>query len=573
MSTLTAIPIVPILGALLMSVLVGGCGGEGANAEPDADTNTPGATWHTALSGLDSALLSVWGGGHDDLWFVGADKRDGKGPMVVHGGPGRTFRRLDLRPVDHVGGHLWWVHGDASAVWTVGDGGRVYRFDRVSQTWSRIETGTTATLYGVWVAPGDGGAVWAVGGHVLPAVGPPVVVRLTADGGEVVSDLPEEVLGQGTFFKVWGTSKDDVWVVGEQGRVVHYDGSGWKAVPLGAVPRLVTVHGAGEELVLVGGSTQAVILERAGSTGMEFVDRSPSGETLLSGVFVGDDGQALAVGMVGLVMRREASGGAWSRMAGQTLTKDWHAVWRDGRGDWWVVGGSLLSASRFDEGAILRFGPARSDLPTGGLVDLDPVRPDDGPEVSEVEVVEVGPEPEEVEEVEVVEVEPEVEVDVEVVEDVEEVFDSHEVVTPGQLELGSLAPGSGEFIAIADGEKMPLVHGGQGGFHVEGILRFAADTTIDPLESAVEISVSVDGEVRAGFRSGRYPVPRVSEGVYQTYLVFAIFCEDPPPGDCFYTLWDSSVFDGKTALIEAKITPQGGPTLRREWVVTLEDTL
>lgn len=563
------IPIIPIIVALVTGVLVGGCGGEGASAEPDADTDDPGATWHTALSGLDSALLSVWGGGHDDLWFVGADRRDGKGPMVVHGGPGRTFRRLDLRAVDELGGHLWWVHGDTSAVWTVGDGGRAFRFDRVSQTWSRVETGTTATLYGVWGAPGDGGAVWAVGGHVLPAVGPPVVVRLTADGGEVVADLPEEVLGQGTFFKVWGKSKDDVWVVGEQGRVVHFDGSGWKVVPLGAAPRLVTVHGAGDELVLVGGSTQAVILERAAPASMEFVDRSPSGETLLSGVFVGDDGQALAVGMVGLVMRREASGGTWSRMAGQTLTKDWHAVWRDGRGDWWVVGGNLLSASRFDEGAILRFGPARSDLPTGGLVDLDPVRPDDGPEVSEVEVVEVGPEPEEVEEVEVAEVEPEVEVDVEVVEDV----DTSEVVTPGQLELGTLAPGSGEFIPVVDGQKMPLVHGPQGGFHVEGILRFAADTTIDPLESAVELSVWVEGQIRGRFKTGRYPVPRAADGVYQTYLVFAIFCEDPPPGDCFIPLWDSSAFDGKTAMIKATVTPTGGATLEREWVVTLEDTL
>lgn len=573
MSTLSIVPsarVAPIVGALFMSLAVGGCGGEGASAEPDADTNDSGARWHTALSGLDSALLSVWGGGHDDLWFVGADKRDGKGPMVVHGmagGPARTFRRLDLRPVDNVGGHLWWVHGDASAVWTVGDAGRVFRFDRASQTWSRIETGTSATLYGVWGAPG-GGALWAVGGHVLPAVGPPVVVRLTAEGGEVVADLPEEVLGQGTFFKVWGTSNDDVWVVGEQGRVVHYDGSGWKAVPLGAAPRLVTVHGAGDELVLVGGSTQAVILERTSPTGMEFVDRSPSGETLLSGVFVGDDGQALSVGMVGLVMHREASGAAWSRMGGQTLTKDWHAVWRDGRGDWWVVGGNLLSASRFDEGAILRFGPERRDLPAGELLDLDPVRPDDGPESSEVEVVEeVDVEVVEGGDVEVVEP------DVEVVEPDAEVSDSTEVVTPGLLELGSLAPGSGEFIPIVDGQKMPLVHGPQGGFHVEGILRFAADTTIDPLESAVEMSVWVEGQIRGRFKTGRYPVPRAADGVYQTYLVFAIFCEDPPPGDCFIPLWDSSAFDGKSAMIKATVTPSGGATLEREWVVTLEDTL
>ena len=558
----------PFARALVLAATLFGCGSESGTAEPDADTADPGASWHTALSGLDSALLSVWGGGHDDLWFVGADKRDGKGPMVIHGGPGRTFRRLDLRPFDNVGGHLWWVHGDASAVWTVGDGGRAFRFDRVSQTWSRIETDTNATLYGVWGAPGSG-ELWAVGGHVLPAVGPPVVVRLTPEGGELVAELPEEVSGQWTFFKVWGTGADDVWVVGEQGRVLHYDGRGWKAVPLTSAPRLVTVHGAGDEVVLVGGSPQAVILERAGPTGLEFTDRSPSGETLLSGVYVGDDGQAMAAGMVGLVMRRKSAGATWSRMSGQTLTKDWHAVWRDGRGDWWLVGGNLLSASRFDEGAVLRFGPERQDLPTGGLIDLDPVRPDDGPESSEVEVVEEA----EVEVVEEAEVEVVEQADVEVVEPDSDASDSSEVVTPGLLELGSLAAGSGEFVPVVDGQKMPLVHGPQGGFHVEGILRFSAESTVDPLESAVELSVWVEGQIRGRFKTGRYPVPRAGDGVYQTYLVFAIFCEDPPPGDCFIPLWDSSAFDGKSALIKATVTPTGGATLEREWVVTLEDTL
>lgn len=558
----------PLTRALVLAALLVGCGSESGTAEPDADANNPGATWHTALSGLDSALLSAWGGGHDDLWFVGADKRDGKGPMVVHGGPGQRFRRLDLRSVDPVGGHLWWVHGDASAVWTVGDGGRAFRFDRASQTWSRVETGTTATLYGVWGAPG-GGALWAVGGHVLPAVGPPVVVRLTPDGGEVVTELPEEVLGQGTFFKVWGAAADDVWVVGEQGRVIHYDGAGWKVAQLGSAPRLVTVHGAGDEVVLVGGSTQAVILEREGVNELEFRDRSPSGETLLSGVFVGDDGVALAVGMVGLVMRREGAQAPWVRTSGQPLTRDWHAVWRDGRGDWWVVGGNLLSASRFDEGTILRFGPARDDLPVGGLVDLDPARPDDGPESSEVEVVEHVEAVEVVEHVEVVE-----DVDVWDGEDAEVGPDAeNEVVAPGALEFGSVTPGTGEFVPVFDGQSMPLVRGPQGGFHVEGILRFSADTTVDPLESAVELAVWVEGQIRGRFKTGRYPVPRAADGVYQTYLVFAIFCEDPPPGDCFIPLWDASAFDGKSAMIKATVTPTGGATLEREWVVTLEDTL
>jgi hypothetical protein len=103
----------------------------------------------------------------------------------------------------------------------------------------QVETGTDATLYGVWGASDD--ELWAVGGYVFPRTGEPTLVRLTPTGGEVVANLPTEALGQGTFFKVWGTAKDDVWVIGEMGRIVHYDGATWSRVDLGATPRLVTI--------------------------------------------------------------------------------------------------------------------------------------------------------------------------------------------------------------------------------------------------------------------------------------------------------------------------------------------
>jgi hypothetical protein len=556
----------PLLSALSLSVALAACGSEDRMADV-ADTNdvTEPTTWHVALSGLDNALLAVWGGAHDDLWFVGADKRDGLGPLVVQAGQGRTFNRVDVRGVDPAGGHLWWVHGGGSAVWMVGEGGRAFRYDRVRDELERIDTGTTATLYGVWGASDS--ELWAVGGRVLPDVGPPVIVRLTPEGGAPVADLPQEVLGQGTFFKVWGAGPDDIWVVGEQGRVLHYDGEDWKVVPLDAKPRLVTIHGAGQDVVAVGGATQAVILEHDGAA---FRDRSPEGVTLLSGVHVGPSGEALAVGMVGLVMRREAAGEPWRSMAGLPVVKDWHAVWRDQRGDWWLVGGNLLSASRFDEGVILRLGPARSDVATGSLIDLDPVTPDPGPEPDDVaEAVEV---------VEVVEVE----VDVEVVEsDVEDVgdvaedtnADTAETQTLGELELGSYDAASGTFVPFVSGQSVPLMHGPQGGFHVEGFLRFTDPATVDPLEAQVELSVWVDGAIRARFKSGAYPVPRAEAGVYMTYMIFAIFCEDPPPGDCFIPLWDSAAFDGKAATLRATVTPTGSPTMTREWAVTLEDTL
>ncbi len=557
--------------------LVAGCGDASVGATPDADassdtdTNDTAATpsWSPSLRGLSGALLSIWGTSHDDIWLVGADKNDGTGPMVVHGTTG--FARLDLRPVDPAGGHLWWVFGpDADSVWMVGEGGRAFRHDRTTGLTTKVETGTDATLYGVWGASDD--ELWAVGGYVFPRTGEPTLVRLTPTGGEVVADLPSEVLGNGTFFKVWGTAKDDVWVIGEMGRIVHYDGATWSRVDLGATPRLVTIHGSSaDDIVIVGGASQAVILEH---TAAGFTDKSPGPYALLSGVWVAPDGSAWAAGMLGQVMRRSAPGAAWEAVSGVPIMKDWHAVWRDPRGDWWFVGGNLLSAARFDEGTVIRFGPPRTDVPTGALVDIEPGRPDDGPEPVEVEPVE-DVEVVEVESAEVVET---VEADVveappEVIEDTADIASEvTDTIEPSPLEIGSLDHSSGVLTPFVAGQDVNLVHGPQGGFHVEAVVRFPWDSDAETLEAPVEMAVWVDGAVRGRFKSIAYPIPRLSEGVYQTYTLYASFCEDPPPGDCFIPLWDSAPFDGKAATLEVSVSPPGG-TLRRELIVRLRDVL
>jgi len=281
---------------------------------------------------------------------------------VIHGT--NAWERVDLRAVDPTGGHLWWVYGPGKeSVWAVGEMGRAFRYDRGKDRWTKVETGTDATLYGVWGASED--ELWAVGGYVFPRTGKPVIVRLTPEGGSVVGELPEGVIESGTFFKVWGSAKDDVWVVGERGMLLHWDGSEWSRVDLGGMPRLVTIHGQGRgDVVIVGGTNQAIIYE--GKDGV-FTDRSPGPYPLLSGVHVGEGGEAVAVGMLGQVMARSGRDAEWKVVSGVPVMKDWHAVWRDPRGDLWIVGGNLLSAARFDEGTALRFGPPRSDGPQGTL--------------------------------------------------------------------------------------------------------------------------------------------------------------------------------------------------------------
>ena len=146
----------------------------------DADVVPGEPAWSVSLQDLPAALLSVWGRSWDDLWAVGADKGDGTGPWVIHG-TSDGFARLDMRPADPDGGAIWWAFGpDASSVYFVGEGGRIFLHNPLSGELDKLDSGTDATLYGIWGADGD--ELWAVGGYVHPRTGPPTIVRIESFG-------------------------------------------------------------------------------------------------------------------------------------------------------------------------------------------------------------------------------------------------------------------------------------------------------------------------------------------------------------------------------------------------------
>jgi hypothetical protein len=62
------------------------------------------------------------------------------------------------------------------------------------------------------------------------------------------------------FYKVWGSAEDDVYVVGQSGVVLHYDGVSWKELFVGASADLISVWGTGRDNVIaVGGRAEAVV--------------------------------------------------------------------------------------------------------------------------------------------------------------------------------------------------------------------------------------------------------------------------------------------------------------------------
>src|SRR6516165_75688 len=58
---------------------------------------------------------------------------------------------------------------------------------------------------------------------------------------------------------VWGTGPADVWVVGDKGIILHYNGQAWTSVPSGTEEDLTGITGTGPANVYVSGQKGAIL--------------------------------------------------------------------------------------------------------------------------------------------------------------------------------------------------------------------------------------------------------------------------------------------------------------------------
>lgn len=322
-----------LLAALL---IICACNGESNGT----DAGGPTRSWHVMQEGLAGVVLSVWGTSSKDVWIAGAD--GGSGGLAAH------FDGSSWEMLDAGAGDLWWVFGpDSETVWFVGAKGRVLRHKRSDKSFTTIDTTVKdATLFGIWGPPA--GPWYAVGGHIPPAMGPPVALRIEGDTATEVQDLPAGLVDNEVFFKVWGTSADDVWIISDKGSVLHLENSTWSRQALPDNPRLITVHGSSDDMVIVGGLSNAVIFER---TGNKWEEVAPPYLPSLNGVFVTPEGKAFASGFSGLTLER--TNGIWTQLPKGPKSQDWHGAWIDDNGDYYAAGGDFFNLS---DGAVYRYG-------------------------------------------------------------------------------------------------------------------------------------------------------------------------------------------------------------------------
>ncbi len=320
---------------------------EGSGLEPTPTPQPQPGALDLVLEDLPGALLSISGRSATDVTAVGADPGDGKGPMVMSWN-GATWRRLETGAT----GDLWWISvasidGD---FYLSGDGGLILRFDPETEEFTPQSTPTEALLYGVWGSAADD--LWAVGDSMSSGTDDGVVLHNGGSGWvEVeVSDLREG--GIPALFKVWGRASDEVYAVGAGGIILRWNGAVWEVVPSATTRSLFTVHGNQNVVVAVGGFLSGVVVERANG---DFTDATPLGLTQMNGVFVPEQGPAVAGGVGRATAAR--IDGDWTPVddTGELL-RDYHAVWVDPDDGVWAVGGDL-TVGNLDAGVVAYGGP------------------------------------------------------------------------------------------------------------------------------------------------------------------------------------------------------------------------
>ena len=165
-------------------------------------------------------------------------------PAAPGDGPGKSWswsRPRDIKPTC--------IFEDPSGViWLSDRYGRVLSYDGVE--WTRHDTGTDVWLRSIW---SDGVEVHAVGGGGL---------ILSYDGEaweQAWAPYPTDL------YEVWGTTVQNLWIVGEAGTILRRIDGGWERQSCGTFEALSAIWGTGPQDMYFGGS-HGTMLRYDGST-------------------------------------------------------------------------------------------------------------------------------------------------------------------------------------------------------------------------------------------------------------------------------------------------------------------
>jgi hypothetical protein len=193
----------------------------------------------------------------------------------------------------------------------------------VEQGWREVPV--TSSLFApraVWgTGPSD---VWVAGGTTYTFDSQP---RLAHFDGTLWAVT--ELDGTGTLSALWGAASNDVWTVGTNGLVAHFDGAAWTTAMNDTTVWEAITGSAADDVWVVGDAGKTMHWDGAAWTAVS----SPATEAL-TGVWEAARTDVYAI--TGKMMIHW-DGTAWSTVP-LTNPPDLRGIWGSGPGDIWVVG-------------------------------------------------------------------------------------------------------------------------------------------------------------------------------------------------------------------------------------------
>ena len=242
---------------------------------------------------LTERVHALWGAVTNDVWAVGENG------LLMHWDGGKWSRW-------RLAGNLRAVWGRArDDVWINGCANNFYHWN--GATWSRVASPIPADYVGVCLALGGTspadisaigedrflhwtGAAWTYepsplkGDRALAAAGRIAALRSAQAGGDLWAvgqeggyplvlrrhadrwvKLPTPRI-VGHLCAIWGDRDDNVWTVGTEGLILHWDGKSWTKEKSGVVEQLSAIDGAGDNVWIVG-DRGTVLFRSRGSPG------------------------------------------------------------------------------------------------------------------------------------------------------------------------------------------------------------------------------------------------------------------------------------------------------------------
>ncbi|MBN9160420.1 MAG: hypothetical protein BGO98_18075 [Myxococcales bacterium 68-20] len=314
------------------------------------------ASWCPVPTGLSPlhVLAAVWGSAKDDVWASGS------GGTILHWDGTKWAPTPTSEPVKHTFRAIWGSSG--RDVWIASATDMVFHsngFANGAATWVRAPNATgeesTRPIFAAWGTPG-GPVRFGGRGHVVydfmgdKTLFNQFVARPNGDGGV---DWSIE-RGTATITGMWGSSADDLWLVGDNSENVTWQlgwsmrgtrtakGTfAWVELDTQASGVLEAVWGSSASDVWAVGDKGTIRHIAAGDTQWEIVT-SPTKEPL-HGLWGSSPNDVWAVGDSGTILHWD--GATWSpSVAALPVNKKkphLYGIWGSGPDDVWIVGDGI----------------------------------------------------------------------------------------------------------------------------------------------------------------------------------------------------------------------------------------